>query len=192
MFVDLTTVVSQDSPQMLWAKSQDNPHIAMGHVGTHLDTYEKSKIPLEYFKSEGVLFDVRAYPEVMPEDISLDLVKENDFVLFRTGRMEAHPYGEPAYFEDYPQLSQALIRKLAEKKIRFVGVDCPGIRQHSEHEAADRLCEQHGVYVIENLQNVQDITTQRFTVYTMWLDDAIMTGLRCRVITECIDETESV
>lgn len=81
---------------------------------------------------------------------------------------------------------------MAEKKIRFVGVDCPGIRQHSEHEAADRLCEQHGVYVIENLQNVQDITTQRFTVYTMWLDDAIMTGLRCRVITECIDETESV
>ncbi len=188
MYVDLTTVVSQDSPLVLWAKSQDNPHVAMGHVGTHLDTYEKSNIPLEYFKSEGVLFDVRETTEVTPKDIDLDLVKENDFVLFRTGRIEAHAYGEPAYFEDHPQLSQELIRKLAEKKIRFIGIDCPGIRQHSEHEAADRLCEQHGIYVIENLKNIPSITAPRFTVYTMWLDDEIMTGLRCRVIVECEDK----
>lgn len=188
MYVDLTTVVSPDSPQMVWAKSQENPYVAMGHVGTHLDTYEKSAIPLEYFKSEGILFDVRHTAEVLPEDMDLDLVREGDFVLFRTGRMETHPYGEAQYFEDHPQLSQTLIQKLLEKKIRFIGIDCPGIRQNAEHEAADRLCEQHGVYVIENLQNLPSVAAQRFPVYTMWLDDPVMTGLRCRVIVECADK----
>ena len=64
MYLDLTTIVSQDSPLIQWANSQDNPHVAMGHIGTHLDTYEKSAIPLEYFKSSGILFDVRGIPEV--------------------------------------------------------------------------------------------------------------------------------
>lgn len=184
MYVDLTTVVSQNSPLMSWAKSQENPYIAMGHIGTHLDTYEKSKIPLHYFKSEGVLFDVRDFSEVTPENVDLDRVQEGSFVIFRTGRMENHPYGEPAYFENHPQLSHKLIQKLTEKKIHFIGIDCPGIRQNSEHEPADRLCEQNGIYVIENLTNLPSILSSRFTVYTMWLEDEVMTGLRCRVIAD--------
>lgn len=185
MYIDLTTVVSQNSPIMSWAKSQDNPYIAMGHVGTHLDTYEKSNIPLEYFKSEGILFDVRNFDEVEQQNIDLESIKEGDFVLFRTGRIEQHPYGEDGYFENHPQLSNKLIDKLAEKKIRFIGIDCPGIRQNDEHEKADIFCEQHGIYVIENLKNLQNITSSRFTVYTMWLEDDVMTGLRCKVIAEC-------
>lgn len=185
MYIDLTTAVSPDSPQVAWAKAQDNPHVAMGHVGTHLDTYQKSQLPLDYFRSEGVLFDVRNIAEVTPEQIRIDQIKEGDFVLFRTGRMETCGYGTPDYFADHPQLSHALIARLLEKKIRFIGVDCPGIRQHGEHEPADRLCEQHGVYVIENLRNLDAISQPRFTVYTMWLDDEVMTGLRCRVIADC-------
>lgn len=187
MYIDLTTNVSQNSPLIQWAKSQDNPHIAMGHIGTHLDTYEKSAIPLEYFKSSGILFDVSGIPEVTVNVVDITLIHPGDFVLFRTGRMEEHPYGEPMYFENHPQLSHTLVETLAEKKIRFIGVDCPGIRQHSEHEAADRFCEQHGIYVIENLKHLEKIHSQRFTVYTMWLEDEVMTGLRCRVIVECTE-----
>ena len=39
-----------------------------------------------------------------------------------------------------------VIEKLVEKKIHFIGVDCPGIREHEEHQQADRFCERHGVY----------------------------------------------
>ncbi len=46
MFIDLTTTVAPNSPLLAWAKLQDNSHVAMGHIGTHLDTYEKSEIPL--------------------------------------------------------------------------------------------------------------------------------------------------
>lgn len=185
MYIDLTTNVPMNSPQIQWAKEQDNPHIAMGHIGTHLDTYEKSMIPLEYFKSNGILFDVHGMDEVTSNHIDLELVKGNDFVLFRTGCIERHPYGELQYFENHPQLSHELIQKLLDKRIRFIGIDCPGIRQSEGHEEADRLCEQNRVYVIENLRNLEDIPTQRFWIYTMWLDDEVMTGLKCRVIAEC-------
>lgn len=185
MYIDLTTAVSPNSSLVKWAKSQDNPHVAMGHIGTHLDTYKKSDIPLEYFKSQGVIFDVRNISEITCDDIDLNSIKEGDFVIFHTGRIEEHPYGNPLYFEDHPQLSHELIEKLMEKKIRFIGVDCPGIRRNDEHEVADRLCEDHGVYVIENLKNLADISSPRFKVYTMWLDDDVMTGLRCKVIAEC-------
>lgn len=183
-YIDLTTIVSQNSPLIVWAKSQDNPHVAMGHIGTHLDAYEKTAIPLEYFKSSAVLFDVRGISEVSEDDVDMALVRQGDFVLFRTGRIEEHPYGEAAYFDNHPQLSSALIEALADRKIRFIGVDCPGIRQHSEHEAADRFCEQNGIYVIENLCNLESIHEQRFTVYAMWLEEDEMTGLKCRVIAE--------
>lgn len=165
MYVDLTTVVSPDSPMMAWAKSQENPYVAMGHIGTHLDTYEKSEIPLAYFKSEGILLDVRDIAEVTPADIALEQIKEGDFVLFRTGRMEAHPYGDPTYFEDHPQLSHALIQKLTEKKIRFIGVDCPGIRRNGEHEAADRLCEKHGVYDRESQKSARHLDAPLYRLY---------------------------
>lgn len=185
MYIDLTTTVSPDSPLLQWAKAQDNPHIAAGHVGTHLDTYEKRPIPLEYIKSNGVLFDVRGISEVALSQIDLSLVQPSDFVIFRTGQIEQYPYGDPLYFENHPQLSEELIAALLARNIRFIGVDCPGIRQHAAHEAADRLCEQHGVYIIENLIHVSQLPVQKFVLYTMWLDEPQMTGLRCRVIAEC-------
>lgn len=43
MLIDLTTTILKDSDIIKWAKSQENPYIAMGHVGTHLDTYEKKR-----------------------------------------------------------------------------------------------------------------------------------------------------
>lgn len=191
MYIDLTTTVSQDNHLMKWAKSQDNPHIAMGHIGTHLDTYEKTNIPLEYFQSHGILFDVSGIQEVTTKDIEIHEIQENDFVIFRTGRIEEHCYGDTLYFDNHPQLSQELIKELVHRNIRFIGVDCPGIRQHEEHEPADRFCEQHGIYIIENLKNLERITQKRFTVYTMWLDDETMTGLKCRVIASYADFVEN-
>ena len=188
MYIDLTTHVSQDCLAMQWANIQENAYIAMGHVGTHLDTYEKSEIPLEYFKSQAIVFDVRNKPEVSCDDIDLALIEQGDFVLFRTGQMETYGYENDAYVKNHPQLSHDLIHTLMDKKIRFIGVDCPGIRQNKEHEPADCFCEQHGTYVIENLSNLSSITTQRFTMYTMWLYDEKMTGLRCKVIAECAEK----
>ena len=148
MILDLSTMLTPDHPMIAWAKTKENPHIAMGHVGTHLDTYENTKIPLEYFRSRGVLFQVVGIGEVTEAVIDLTKVQAGDFVLFRTGRSEEYAYGEKEYFPNHPKLSLSLIEKLVEKQIHFIGVDCPGIREHEEHQQADRFCERHGVYVL--------------------------------------------
>lgn len=180
MLMDLTCLVPSRST--LWKTAED--FAAAGHIGTHLDTYEKIPIPLEYFRSAGVCFDVKNIEEVQTTDIDMEGIPENGFVLFHTGRIEEYPYGSPGYGKEHPQLSHELIDELLKRHIRFIGVDCPGIRHHEEHTPADRLCEKNGVYVIENLQNLGGLPREGFTVYTMWLDDPDLTGLRCRVIVE--------
>ena len=104
--------------------------------------------------------------------------------MFCTGQIEKYSYGDKEYFSNHPQLSNEVINMLIDKKIRFIGIDCAGIRKHDEHEQADRLCENNRIYVIENLKCLSEITSNDFTVYTMWLEDIEMTGLKCRVLLE--------
>ncbi|WP_315167868.1 cyclase family protein [Metaclostridioides mangenotii] len=187
MIIDLTTKIEKDSDAMKWIETQENKLRAAGHVGTHLDTYCKSDIPIEYFKSSGVLIDVSEIccdREVEPKDLEGTNILENSFVVFRTSHIDKFEYGTKDYFNNHPQLSHKLIDFLLDKKINFIGIDCSGIRRGQEHQPADRLCESKGVYVIENLSNLQKIGSDPFTVYTMWLDDSDLTGLRCRVIVE--------
>ena len=184
MFLDLTLDICKYSHILEWANSQNNKHIAMGHIGTHLDVYERSNISLDYFKSRGVLFDVRNIEEVGVDDIDLSKIMDNDFVLFRSGAMENKDYGCREYFDYNFQLSNELINVLISKKIRFIGIDSAGIRNHLEHESADRLCERNGIYVIENLCNLDKINSEKFILYTNYFNDERLTGLRCRVIAE--------
>lgn len=186
MIIDLTTRVERQQIEQ-WLNKQENRHIATGHIGTHLDTYCKTDIPLEYFRCKGILIDVSDFCEtraVTLEDLEDVNIEANSFVLFRTARIERYNYGSIEYFFDHPQLSHELIEWLTKQRIRFIGIDCAGIRRGTEHAPADILCEQHGVYVIENLCNLQQLKTKDFTVYTMWLDDPEMTGLKCRVIAD--------
>ena len=188
MIIDLTTNVSINNPIFDWVRSQNNIPLAMGHIGTHLDTYEKTNIPLEYFKSRGVVFHVVGIVEVCTSHIAVENIKEGDFVLFRTGQLEKYGYGKEEYFQNHPQLSNELIQELIVRKVRFIGIDAPGIRQHAEHRNADCLCERAGVYVIENLCNLDKLSNNSsMTIYAMWLDDSEVTGLRCRVLAE-LDE----
>lgn len=185
MLIDLTTKVT-DQEIKDWLAKQEDLKVAMGHIGTHLDTYLKTDIPLEYLKCRGVLIDASAYAEqreITVKDIEQANIQAGDFVIFRTDRIKMG-YGVPKYFEEHPQLSQELIQELCNKKVNFIGIDASGIRRADEHVVADKLCEEHGVYVIENLSHLDKITQEYFTVYTLWFDDTTATGLRCRVICE--------
>lgn len=187
MIIDLTTRIEAGNPALDWANTQANKLAAMGHVGTHLDTYCKTAIPLDYFKSEGVLFDVTGIAserEIDVEDVSGVEIPPHAFVLFRTDQLKKYGYATEAYFDNGPQLSHRLIAYLLDKKVRFIGIDCEGLRRRAEHQAADRLCEENGTYVIENICNLDLIVSPKFTVYTMWIDDINLTGLKCRVLVE--------
>lgn len=186
MIIDLTTKVDVEEIAR-WLEKKEEKHIASGHVGTHLDTYLKSAIPLAYFKRAGICIDVSEFAQqrvIEVEDVeSLD-IPAGAFVLFRTGQIERYRYGTKEYFRDHPQLSHRLISYLIQREISFIGIDCAGIRRGEEHAPADSLCEENGVYVIENLCCLNELSSGSFVVYTMWLDDPAATGLRCRVIAE--------
>lgn len=187
MIIDITTKNKKDIIKP-WLMKQENKHIAKGHIGTHLDTYLKSEINIENFKRRGVLINASNFAnvrEIEKEDVENIEIKEKDFVIFRTDCIKKG-YGTKNYFENHPQLSNELIKYLCKKKISFIGIDAPGIRRDLEHTIADKFCEQNGIYVIENLDNLDKINFQNFNIYTMWIDDEEATGLNCRVICEKI------
>lgn len=85
-------------------------------MGTHLDTYEKSVIPLDYIICQGILWDVSDIAEnreISLSDIENLHIPENAFLLIRTGRSEKEKYGTVDYFQEHPQLSNELIQWLS-------------------------------------------------------------------------------
>lgn len=100
MIVDLTLGVEEHLIDE-YLKGQENKILAQGHIGTHLDTYMKTDIPLEYFKKNGVLIDgskVSGDEEIGMDLISNKDIKKGDFVLIRSGRMEKASYGRKNTF----------------------------------------------------------------------------------------------
>lgn len=187
MIFDLTIKIDEKEMEK-WLETQENKHIAMGHIGTHLDTYNKTKIPLNYIRSKGIIIDVTNVAEkreIIMEDITDIKITQESFVIFYTGRSEKEKYGSKGYFYNHPQISKEVILYLLKKKIRFIGIDCAGVRRRKEHEEIDRLCEENGVYIIENLFNLNQINKYNdINIYTLWFDDKFATGLRCRVFAE--------
>ena len=113
MLIDLTTKVTIENDAMKQAYKQQNRIMAMGHVGTHLDTYNKSHIPLAYFKSKGIVIDVSDIGQtrdIEMKDIQEIKVEADMFVLFKTGQMKKYGYGNKDYFNLHPQLSHEVIR----------------------------------------------------------------------------------
>lgn len=191
MIIDLTTNISKEFLEWI-EKSPANKHVDTGHIGTHLDIYQKSNIPIEYFKTKGVVIDVEKIAnqrDIMIKDVEETEIPENSFVLFHTGRINEFEYGSEQYFANHPQLSHELLDYLLEKKIWFIGIDCAGVRRGDEHQAADELCESNNCYVIENLCNLHQLTDKNLkinVIYTMWIDNPRATGLPCRVLAEII------
>ena len=158
-----------------------------GHLGTHFDVMDKV-FPLDYTCRRGIVFDVGHIEgrDIDIADVPLQLVEQDMFVAFRTAFGETEPYGTVRYQKEHPQLSDALIDALLEKKISIIGVDFAGIRRGKEHIPADQLCADRGVFVIENLRNLGEILAHggSFTAHTYPLNCVGMTGIPCRVIAE--------
>lgn len=158
-----------------------------GHFGTHLDIHNESEVPLDYMFSRGLVFDVSHVQamDIELNDFKFDKIKPGDFVIFKTDMIKRHAYGSPKYFQDHPQLSDSVIDYLITQQVRFIGIDAAGVRRGKEHVLADRRCEDHGVYIIENLSNLDALVQYKdhaLRVTTLWIDMPSRTGLPCRVV----------
>lgn len=185
MLIDLTLNITKD---MLNKARNSKNEALLGHLGTHFDVMNKV-FPLEYTKRSGIVFDVSKIKDrdICVDDIDLSKVKAKMFVAFYSGFAEKVPYGEEGYFTAHPQLSNELISALVEKGVSIIGLDFAGIRRGTEHIPTDQFCAEHGVFVVENLRNLDELLAcNSFTVNTYPMKIEGVTGLPCRVVAETI------
>lgn len=148
-----------DIPEKLkvWRDKQEKSQQL--HVGTHIDTYNKTELGESPVWIRGIVVDVIGKADIGIEVLDGVKVKKGDFIIFRTGYMEKFGYGSNQYFnlEGAPQLKRELIDVLLEKKVKFIGIDLHGIKHKTDHKKIDIYCEEAGTYVIENLKNLDKI-----------------------------------
>jgi kynurenine formamidase len=195
MKIDLSVPVSQEILDKLSAFSKTRSDVDLfGHMGTHLDLMGRA-FDLDRSETPGVVFDLDGqlgaieHREVLPEDVDLSKVREDDFVVFHTGALDEFGYGNDEYFRlEAPQLSYALIDALIDRKAAFIGVDMGGARKAAEHRQVDEYCAQRGVFIVENLANLERLAREaedgRFAARIYPLNLAGATGLPCRVLAE--------
>lgn len=184
MKIDITLPVTA---QMMGTAWENTAKSLVGHLGTHFDVMDK-EFPLDYTRRKGVVFDVSGVRnrDVAITDIDMTLVEKDMFIAFYTGFIREVAYGSPTYFKEHPQLSQELIDALLDKQISVIGVDCAGIRRTPEHVPADQRCADRGVFVIENLWDLNKVlsVSAHFTAHTYPMRYLGITGLPCRVIAQ--------
>ena len=188
MLIDLSVLVTK-------AKNgealENEKMVAFGHLGTHFDVMNKL-FPLEFVNRKGIVFDVKGIRdrEICSDDIDLSLVEPEMFVAFHSGFIWEFEYGSKEYFTDHPQLDPGLIDQLLARKISIIGVDFAGVRRGKEHTPMDQYCADHGVFVVENLCNLELVLGQKQVatciIHTYPVNFAGLTGLPCRVVAEII------
>ena len=192
MKIDLSVPVTQETLDKLsaFSKSRNDGVDLFGHMGTHLDLMGET-FDIDRSEAPGIVFDVSAIKdrEIWPEDVDLSKVREGDFVVFHTGALDGFGYGNGDYFLlEAPQLSYALIDELMDRKAAFIGVDMGGARKAAEHRRVDEYCAERGVFIVENLANLERLSRLaadgRFEARIYPLNLAGATGLPCRVIAE--------
>ena len=184
MKMDLTIKIT---PKMVTDAQGNEKKALVGHLGTHFDVMNK-EFPLEYTERRGIVFDVSGIKDrdIDCADIDLQKVKKDMFVSFYTGFIEEESYGSRKYFTEHPQLSNALLEALLEKKVSIIGVDFAGVRRGKEHTPMDQHCADYGVFIVENLCSLHQILEhgENFLAHTYPMNYAKMTGLPCRVVAE--------
>lgn len=181
MLVDITLNIT---PQMVQDAQGNEKKALVGHLGTHFDIMNQ-EFPLAYTRRNGIVFDVSSVEnrEIDIADIDLCAIEADMFVGFYTGFLEKVGYGGKVYFTEHPQLSLALIDALLAKGISIIGIDFAGVRHGAEHPLADQRCAEKGVFIVENLCNLQAVIGKAiFHTYPMRY--AERTGLPCRVLAE--------
>lgn len=186
MFIDLTLKISQSRLEELAGAEKALPY---GHLGTHFDVMDK-EFPLAYLRREGIVFDVAAVAgrDIEAGDIDLSAIGPEMFVGLHSGFGGRCEYGSAAYFSQHPQLSVHLIEQLVDRGVSIIGIDFAGVRRGSGHTPMDQYCADRGLFIVENLHNLDQLLHGRQSVTcvvnTYPLHFEGMTGLPCRVVAE--------
>ncbi len=183
MMIDLTLKIT---PKMVVDAQGNEKKALVGHLGTHFDVMDR-EFPLSYIRRNAVVFDVSSVKDrdIDVNDIDFTMIDKGMFVGFYTGFIEFCAYGSKMYFSEHPQLSHELIDFLVQKEVSIIGVDFAGVRRGKEHTITDQKCVEKGVFVVENLCNLERVVGEKnLVINTFPMNYAEITGLPCRVVAE--------
>ncbi|WP_215781528.1 cyclase family protein [Paludibacterium sp. B53371] len=176
MLIDLSLSLSFDHPLFAEMRITRPGPIDAGHVGTHLDSRLLQPIPLNRSHCAAVLIDVsQAGRDIGVEALRQADIRQNDAIILYTGHMQRFPYTSREYFADHPQLSWEAVEYLIARQPAFIGIDALGLRRGEQpHHEVDSYCEDHGCYVIENLNQLPQLAEalagrQRFGLRLGWI-----------------------
>ena len=131
------------------------------HAGTHIDTpmhmtdddTYMNEVPLDRFKGNGCVLDVRGQDPIEYKDEYSDIVKENDIVLLYTGYDEK--YGSEEYYDEHPIVDESLAQFFVDKKIKMLGMDIPTPDKHPFN--VHKTLFKNNILIIENLTNLSEL-----------------------------------
>lgn len=178
--IDLTLEIT---PEMLKEAQESSKKELAGHLGTHFDVMDQT-FPLDYTCRKALVFDVSGVSgrDIDICDIDPGRIEADMFVAFDTGFAAGEAYGTRRYWKEHPQLSHALIDLLLEKGVSIIGVDCAGVRRGPEHVPTDQRCADRGVFVVENLRNLNQLVgMEQVYIHTYPISCRCLSGLPCRV-----------
>ena len=164
-----------------WGDSQ--PAHQRQHIGTHIDCYNLSKIELPS-KIDVKVIDARKLDIIDINILDNISIKEDSFVIFRTGYLENYEYGSEEYFnsKSSPYLTNDLVDKLLDLNVKLIGIDLSGIQHGKHHVAIDKYVEIKGAYVVENICNLDKVDSE-FKADLKWFQLEGATAIKVQIET---------
>ncbi len=151
------------------------------HVGTHIDApfhfIKDGKLIADYppqtFFGRGVLIDARGQQTIHERLLEGVDIQSHDIVLVLTGKSKN--YLSPAYFENFPEVTEEFAQKLIDRGVSMLGLDTcsPDNKPYSIHKQLLGA----GILIIENLVNLEDLLNKKFSVIALPLKIEAEAGL---------------
>lgn len=143
------------------------------HTGTHIDApshmINKGKTIEEFNISEfiGIAFmiDISNIKEVKISDLIQyeEKLRNCDFLILKTG-WERH-WGTKSYFNDFPSLTEEAAKWICDFSLRGIGIDAISIDKFDSIDfEIHNIVLSRGKLIIENLTNLNDINSDKFTL----------------------------
>ncbi|MGL4106649.1 cyclase family protein [Clostridium sp. LP20] len=154
------------------------------HIGTHIDCYNLSTIELPS-EIEVKVIDVRNIDIIDVDILDKISIEEESFIIFRTGYLEKYGYGSEKYFntEGSPYLTNELVDKLLDFKVKLIGIDLSGIQHGKDHVIIDKYIESKGAYVVENICNLDKVDSD-FKASLNWIQSEGATAIKVEIETK--------
>ena len=166
------------------------------HCGTHMDAPLHFGVTDETIDKLAVdklmgpawvvdIADAKPHQLIEPQHLGdiADKLETDDSLIIRTGWSKY--YGQPAYRDELPRISEGLARWCVDRGVRMLGVEPPSVADVNNAEeltAIHRILLSGGVIIVEGLANLDEITSDKVTLVALPLKISGGDGSPARVI----------